>query len=495
MSRRGQKRRVEASDDENDERLEEEEEVHGAHATVQRGDDDEIIPVPISQEVVDCFMDWGNGDWGESTINLNRETVHMNKASVARMKPDDVQSVLESLLQMAGFNYDPANNKMESKYTGYICTPNLKTPDNRAEIGYMQVFDGEVVDKCVSVFETSAPVRKQVIQVALSHFTEELARKNEGMPVQDIVMIKVIMEELLGAIPNPEAVARTKQRMQNIQMKALQKGVVSFRKFSKQAGEEVAKNKQMMANEAQRERMFQETLGLHQRYTESCKEVLRADETAKVLGPTVDRMNRELMKIFDQINHSVELVPTAQTGAPPLATDSIAVLQRKYNELLVKENANEATQKEAKKLNEKLYLEFRSVGSQLKQITAIFGSEGWAKTKCRLTTEKHKKISTLERELLVQGHIMEEAKSGNNMSRLEQAISNFSNIFKNFGQIGASRFHENDANDAGSGSADNHHGEGSGISKRARRGGGGTGAAEGGGAAATGARRTSRRGQ
>jgi hypothetical protein len=480
---------------------EDEQEIHGLHATVNRDEYDKIIPVAIPPEVVDCFRNWGDGHWGESKINLDNKTVHMNQTSVAQMTPDTIQSVLKSLMRMAGLTFDPANNTSESTYTGYIHTPDLKVPDNEAETGNMQVFDGEVVENCVSPFETSAPVRKQIVPIALAHLIDTLTAQK--LVVQDKVMIKVIMEDLLRAIPNPEAVARKKQQDQNHLMKDIQRGMKTFRSYAKQAGEEVAKNKQIMANEEERERMFQETLELHKEYTEQCKHVMRADETAKLLGPAIKKMNDDLKKIFSQIDIFTSAVPVSLTGAPPHANESTTVLRRKRNEILVRMSTNEATQTKAREVNEQLMLKFQSVGSELKEINALYGSEGWAKTKYELTAKKHKQIAGMEREILVQGHILEEAKSEKNMSRFEQAMTHLSSIFTGFGQIGnASRFHENDANDAGSGSAADHHGEGSsstrdhtlGKSTKKRKA-DKADQVEGGGAAAKGARRSSRRGQ
>ena len=204
MPGRRAKNIVESDGSESDQ---EEEIRHDAHATVSRNKNDKIIPVAIPTAVSDCFKNFGNGHWGNTTVRIFDQTVTMNKTSVNQMDNEALQEILELLFELAGFTSNPRDNKTEEYFTGYVYTQRVISA-NEDEPRFTQVFDGSLQPDYVSLFETNPQTRKMIIPIA----KQQLANRLKGNSFQDIAMIQHIMVNLINAVPNPEADARAEQQ-------------------------------------------------------------------------------------------------------------------------------------------------------------------------------------------------------------------------------------------------------------------------------------------
>ena len=494
MPGRRAKNIVESDGSESDQ---EEEIRHDAHATVSRNKNDKIIPVAIPTAVSDCFKNFGNGHWGNTTVRIFDQTVTMNKTSVNQMDNEALQEILELLFELAGFTSNPRDNKTEEYFTGYVYTQRVISA-NEDEPRFTQVFDGSLQPDYVSLFETNPQTRKMIIPIA----KQQLANRLKGNSFQDIAMIQHIMVNLINAVPNPEADARAEQQKNDALLKRLERNITGVEKYALLSGKRAEESKLALQRQQEKNRLLKDTQREFQDYWDKVKHVKRMESKGNKLAPAVQQTKRLFADVFLAIDKSLDKPSPADTGQPPRPTDTESQLLKKQADIRMKSEFDRQLHEKAEQQYTELQADFIKVGTMLRQI--LDKSEGWHETKLNLDNERHKQVGQFQRKVDTQKLILDGAKANKDQSMLRTALNAMSSLFQNHGRIGSHRVDpiDDDADDDLVPGADADRVEESsstrdhtlGKSTKKRK----ADEAEqvkGGGAAAKGARRSSRRGQ
>ena len=431
MPGRRAKDRVESDGSESDPEEEIRHNAH-AHATVSRNEDDEIIPVAIPRAVSDCFKNFGNGHWGNTTVRIFNRTVTMNKTSVNQMDNEALQEILELLFELAGFTSNPRDNKTEEYFTGYVYTQRVISA-NEDEPRFTQVFDGSLQPDYVSLFETNPQTRKMIIPIA----KQQLANRLKGIAPQDIAMIQHIMVNLINAVPNPEADARAEQQKNDALLKRLERNITGVEKYALLSGKRAEESKLALQRQQEKNRLLKDTQREFQDYWDKVKHVKRMELIGNKLAPAVQQTNRLFADVLLAIDKSLDKPSPVDTGQPPRPTDTESQLVKKQQDIRMKSEFDRQLHEKAEQQYTELQAEFTKVGAMLQQI--LHKSEGWHETKLNLDNERHKQVGLFQRKVDTQKLILDGAKANKDRSVLGTAVNALSSLFMNHGRIGSHR--------------------------------------------------------